>query len=564
MEIQKDTNKFEILILKSLEKLDRTIVERKINLNIADKRDGIAFTDNKENIFINTALIRRTLNRVNSFDKKIEFIGVLKGLNLHEISHMLYTDYKTEDYDNIKTQLNLISYYDRQQLKDTINILEDGRIENNLILEYPISKKYFKFAFIKFFRENFKEKTDLKDLISIAQVNLRLLSTNYTTDTEILKMREICLKSFDNNFKCSNKIKDLVKLYISKELHKNKKQRLEIATEIYTELFKLQEDKDQQQKKKRDGTQTDKEKKEEEEEDQQQKETEENLNKLLSSIRLNLEKDLKKDTDLKKQLVEIEKQLNNTDGKLIDFNKLKPVVMQFKREILKLKNKSSKTRINREKKGYFNTKDFIKNFSSKDINKLQKSFYRRENLNKNNTEMTISILLDSSGSVRNPDYKTELETAYIISKALEETKNKTEIIEFSSVGRNSQYRGFISIKDFKKDTNSGNYQRHFSYGTDIITPLIYTYENLKKQKDKNNYIIVLTDGEIPSEDHTQLRQLCTNIKSSKIEIHLISIGKHRQEYISQSFNSVIEINNFEEIITQLKKLILNIQRNLIK
>ena len=92
----------------------------------------------------------------------------------------------------------------------------------------------------------------------------------------------------------------------------------------------------------------------------------------------------------------------------------------------------------------------------KDYNKI---FMKREQKTQDKTTMMISILVDSSGSVGTEQHKIQLDTTYLMSKALEQTKNKSEVIEFSGDGRGEYSRQtdddkYISIKKIQSENRA--------------------------------------------------------------------------------------------------------------
>jgi len=116
------------------QKFDR-ILSRKWNISVDIAFTNFAFANLKDNsIHINFGQV------ANLTDSYEEFLISAKGFNLHELAHILWTA-RPKNFDY---------YWDFEKEKQLYNILEDSRIENLFIIDYPASKEYFEYNVANF------------------------------------------------------------------------------------------------------------------------------------------------------------------------------------------------------------------------------------------------------------------------------------------------------------------------------------------------------------------------------------------------------------------------------
>jgi len=115
-------------------------------------------------------------------------------------------------------------------------------------------------------------------------------------------------------------------------------------------------------------------------------------------------------------------------------------------------------------------------------------FKRKEH--KDNVDLSAVILLDASGSMRYRSYKAT-QSAYIISKALELGKYKSEVIQFF----NSSSK-FIGLKSFnqKLDYAKKQFKPMSSGGTPLKFALDGAEKSLDRLESNRKIILVVTDG----------------------------------------------------------------------
>jgi len=200
----------------------------------------------------------------------------------------------------------------------------------------------------------------------------------------------------------------------------------------------------------------------------------------------------------------------------------------------------------------------------KDYDKI---FMKREQKTQDKTTMMISILVDSSGSVGNEQHKIQLDTTYLMSKALEQTKNKSEVIEFSGDGRGEYSRQtdedkFKVIKKFNQKTEQGDFKRHFHCGNELNPALKYALKSLNKEMIiKNKFVIVITDGNLEADGNTEeeMQSQVLEFKKNNIPVYCILVNPD-DDNPYKFFDKVISVNEFSELMQQLKKLIIDIQK----
>ena len=127
------------------QKIDR-LLTGDIRINVQDRNIELAASC-KRDIFINFGQIRTKC------DNDEEFVTSFKGLNLHEMGHVKFTNinYKTDiDYNKQRVPaLDIMDWHQRNELKRYINVLEDSKIENLMSATYPNASKYYLWNILK-------------------------------------------------------------------------------------------------------------------------------------------------------------------------------------------------------------------------------------------------------------------------------------------------------------------------------------------------------------------------------------------------------------------------------
>lgn len=170
-------------------------------------------------------------------------------------------------------------------------------------------------------------------------------------------------------------------------------------------------------------------------------------------------------------------------------------------------------------------------------------------------KMAVTILIDGSGSMKGEPFTKATSGSWILSHALEEVGSKVLVMEYSN-----RYTGFVAKQwDEKMDR-----QINFLHGgTEPEEHLRMVLNELKRKKTKdgihNLVNIILTDGKwhgaIQSEDIISEMQ---HEKIKTVEIHIagnIGIYEHNSEYM-------IRVNNIEKLPEQMKGVIEGIARDI--
>lgn len=192
----------EFQFLKSvLTKLDTLIANKKITVSSINPPDcfcssELALTNRSDSIILNFDKIFTDCLEKDITENQTEILlySLIKGFNIHELSHVLFTKYNTN-------RLNALHI-------DVLNWLEDCRIENNIIKKYPIVDKYLKSCLdryiLKDIIDNIKTyETDTETNINFCQniqqiINLiiRIFGTDQFKDDEYKPIKDILTNQF--------------------------------------------------------------------------------------------------------------------------------------------------------------------------------------------------------------------------------------------------------------------------------------------------------------------------------------------------------------------------------
>ncbi|GAH44401.1 unnamed protein product [marine sediment metagenome] len=136
-----------------LQKTDRILAEEE-KISVENLENSTAMNSpiacaspSKSSIFLNFDKIKKVINSPDNF------LILSKGLNYHELAHILFTDFSErkvkkflyEKQDKLREKKQSIPFNGTDFFK-TLNIVEDCRIENLFYLEYPRAKYYFSFC----------------------------------------------------------------------------------------------------------------------------------------------------------------------------------------------------------------------------------------------------------------------------------------------------------------------------------------------------------------------------------------------------------------------------------
>lgn len=192
------------------QKVDRILsgeIKIKVNARISEE---LAWANIKEKS-INLSL-KRIFNEVNK--DKLRFITISKGLNYHELSHLL----NTKLFEKKLTQDLL-----REEF-EIINSLEDGRIETIFSNKYPRTKKYFINCFHQIIHNYSKHSPAQNPLVFLSSQSRRL----FLDKKSLYTYEAIFNKTYGDEI--TTKIKFLIDEYLTS---KNPNYQLEIAKKIF-------------------------------------------------------------------------------------------------------------------------------------------------------------------------------------------------------------------------------------------------------------------------------------------------------------------------------------------
>lgn len=576
------------------QKLDRILSRKKVKLSGSERYASSEFgwCEIKENKIV---LNFNSISQVNN-DNYNETLLTLKGLNYHELAHILYTkvnyqvfyeycDRKIND-DNVRLNNQLI--------KNTLNLLEDHYIENNFILKYNSSVKYFILSTSRIIYKLYKKLDDKQKVL-----NLYLLLYGrkiYVPTSLLVKCKKLLLTYESKDF--VEKIERCIDNYI---IAKNLDEQYQNAYELYNLLvnkhnlqnsssdLSIQNNKSIRSSSRYDKELDDKQLKKElensdkldelnskidevkeeikkEEEKQELNNTttpnnfsNEEVEKLQDNLEGDIEQELNEENDnklneikdsIEDELLDDIKSIQASYDNYSDIVKTEPFNPQDKEKILvsklvklfnKLKNGLESKYIS-DKKGKFDVRALMR----AQHNPTLKVFKRYQPSLLDKTKVGVAVLLDSSSSISYNQFNTEIKSSWVLSDTINRINNDSMVIEFSDSQK--------VIKPFFK--KQGNWGRHFSGGTNPLASLKIAFSNLKTLKFKENvnhlFCFIITDGSWSYESD------CDNIikimNRFGIETILVNVGvytKDKHNCDEHNCKTVIEVKSFDEVEEKL-------------
>ena len=118
---------------------------------------------------------------------EVKFITAIKSLDYHELAHVLFTniDYKRDVFDqsmlytkkvDLIPEVTKLTGYERSRLKFYLNVLEDAKIENLMITQYPNIKKYYVHNVLKFIVSDAEKSKESKQTRPVQIVQTEVLA----------------------------------------------------------------------------------------------------------------------------------------------------------------------------------------------------------------------------------------------------------------------------------------------------------------------------------------------------------------------------------------------------
>lgn len=539
-----------------LQKFDRILSEN-MAINVEKTDRASAFADMKlKTINLN---FKECFN-LNSKDYS-NFIKSLKGLNHHELAHLLWTA-KPRGY---------LYDFDKPAKKELFNILEDTRIENLFTTKYPITEPYFCWNVILYIQKNGEKAngqsvTFLRNLTIyymlvygrkffdrqyVANLRNQLSNTiNLFPDYKYdLKLLEFCQDEFivTHNFQKQKVIIDKVYQILEKILNspnthayqndlfniqghrdfatggnpKREKEAEKMNEELQEKSDSFSKEiKKESKKEKSDSSiptsdEMDRIIGREKLKDKLMEETQKIQQKVSESVEAEVQKDIQEINSIKSvgkgnmEAVSEPLQISNEDR--IVSTKLKNLIRRLRTDL-------GQHYVRKQKAGMVIMRDYIQTIN-KPIPDL-KVFRKFKHSKLNKTKLGVIILLDSSGSMTNQEYKLALRSAYCVSNSLETTDSKVEVIAFS-------HGNYDVIKPFRKSCNSIKWERRLSGGTNPVPSMMFSDNELNKIRKEENIenlmFILISDCFFPTEEKANSLETIRNL-GKKYVITTFQVG----------------------------------------
>lgn len=549
-----------------LQKTDRILSEKeKISIKELQTND-IACADEKNlQIHLNFVRLKRLIQGNENY------LILSKGINYHELAHILFTDYSTKKIQNFLLKADLKLGLSVNGFHHYLNLLEDCRIENLFYTDYYKAKYYFSFCVLKIILSgNIKEyDTSAKAKTYFTLYGRKFLDKEIKTEVKGIR------NQLDNTF--AEKGEKLVDKYI---LEPDLKKRLQIAYDfamlfindgkqmsndgLSSDLSLTQEKSAGKSGKTKKLTEDLKEKikeeKKEEKEDKQESPKKKSLKDTIKDALEKVNEEIENNQSIQKEIEKEVEFLTAGRGEFEDFSGEKlNITANMKLEITKIEKILKElrgdlsTQIFRfQKRGKIDIISIIKSQKNSTLN-----IFKKKRLNKvDKSRLGVSFLLDTSGSIRADDFEQEIKATYSLCKALKNGDSKAEVLEFSE--------DFKVLKAFRGE---GDWQRHFRGGTQISEALIQgTKDLLKLRRDEsinNLFIIIVTDGGF--DDYNRALDEIKRTQEKGIGVLWIYSGyRNENSELSKKVDWFVQIHSLEELAPKLKLIIKEIQRKIVK
>ncbi len=460
-----------------LQKLARVLTNRySLKLTLTNRRGLIGCCDSSKKIWIGEKI------------DEDELINLLsqKAVTLHEIGHLLYTNSKLWKLANIDFNL--------------VNLIEDGRVEIGISRLYKKAKLYFFWNNIKHIPFIEEERTLLELTMELifreAKRPMGIPQIPHAIHTQLkAELGENYEWFIQKTYKAVYALSEKETVSITKEIYEKlislfgnqslpklvpndysvfgcggtarklpdgeliKPKNLETAEKLSKEIEKIEKVLNK------------------ESESELTRETNIIKSKELTGDFSNY--DLEENTKIWKHM------LRGREPKSLEFNLLESNAHRISHLFRALAGEGNRWKTN-QKKGKLN----INNITSILRNDSPRVFRRKIEIPK--VELAVTILLDASGSM-NYRARTATETSYIITRALELSNFKSEVVQFGIRDLKSKLHG---IKSFNQKTK---YSRNEFVPTALgLTPLKPALDgaekSLNQQNTKKKVIFVITDG----------------------------------------------------------------------
>ena len=562
------------------QKFDR-IISRKWNISVDIAFTDFAFANLKDNsIHINFG---KVANLTDSYEK---FLISAKGFNLHELAHILWTA-RPKNFDY---------YWDFEKEKQLYNILEDSRIENLFIIDYPASKEYFEYNVANFIANMKNSPESVSELKSLTIAYLltyprKFFSPEFAISAKS-RIQEL-FKSVSSEYHYA--IQDVENLCDEYILTHNFSEQKPIILKLCIILKKLMEEqnliknqtdslgiRDNSDGKPANDTKSNK--YAEQKTDTIKKQTEEYSKKIQSNeksqdvrtaieeIKIKIKEKIAENINQDiKNIVEIRQKLGNDAGfEIYDSEPDQPFVIENKDNIMSRKIEIMINHLRNERGSGWKRKQKSGRVSFRDVIQNEKhcipsvNLFRKFGKSKiNRTKLGVIFLIDTSGSVTKANYELAIRMCYVVGKALEKTDSKVCIATFKN-------RQPDIIKNFSQNINSIKTQDNNRGGTDIIPSLIYAEEQfrkLTKAEIKNNLLIIVSDFIFSSKIENKTKEKYDLVrKGAEIANFCIEHTAHNThshfDKLAKHSNYSYAVNDYDELFRKVIEFIKTYEKKL--
>jgi len=576
--------------IEFLFKLDNTIQTAK-SIQVQDGSVGhyIACTDMKR-IILNFEQMRNL-----SGNSYFDFLIYVKGFNYHEMSHVMFTRYG--------------AYSAPREARESLNVLEDQRIECVFSKKYPKSKSYFRLLSLGYVLKDGMEPNhyillygrrfiigkqdimeDLRDLcVEKYGENIikqaEAIIDEYIETTDVDKQIALGIKFYHlfgqkvqspyqrpflqtkGKSSTSNEEKELTEQIsedIKKGLEKIEEEQKEIEQKNNQKTTESDERIGEQSNegKEKDGMSSAVSQKTSKDNDDlqsgsgsqsnEQSELQSAINKLLKKTMQEVQDEVERQmSSMGKQTFEGSQSTSVNDSILVFTPESRhfSTMRKLKEQIKKMRNDLDNRTVYHQKRGKIDMRRAMINSNSYKIADFKK--FSPSKLS--NTRLAVTVLLDSSGSMSNSDFDTAVGSGWAIANALEECGSKVKVIEFSD-----NYR---ILKDFDEDSKKSKWGRNYNSGTFVISALKDAAKSLdevsKRDNIKNQMIMIITDGGFMSRDTTE--KITKELKDKGVYVTLFRVGSSTDYASRDAYNKIVTVRNFTQLTKGMTEMVQHIQ-----
>lgn len=590
-----------------LQKINR-ILSGNVSITVKSAKlgNGIpAYTQGNKIVIDMESTYRKTETQTG--DRDLNFVTGIKGLNYHELGHVLFTNvnFKKDVVDNgfLISRLNGVTWSEHAQISRCLNLLEDAKIENWMIVRYPNSKPYYVHNVLTHILTQDATTApsmagmggELENKERLFSYFLLLNGRYFVSRDLIRKLEKEIIKHKVAKKEVVEEVKEIFekycKLHDAKEqivltlnlhdlLRKNNKtppalkhqeanstaqksnsKNKETQEDFKKSLKELKEEEQKQQKQQNKETgKGEKSEKSETQDGQKQtdaptKDSEEAIKQIVQEVKeqkqtVQQEVNDESARDMKtiNQSVSCGEQ-DSVEVKSTVFspsNENKIVSLRMKRMIRTLRNGLESRYEPHKKTGRLNLRNIMTN-RNLSTNVFKK--YHPSRLGK--SKMGVVLLLDSSGSMGDNDFDLCLQSVWSLNNALTQCADKTMIIEYSTDSK--------ILKSFA--SNKSDLRRHFYEGTNPLESLERAYKNCmnlrKTENIKNNIVFILTDGAWANQERSG--EVLQKMKNANMHTVLIA---PRELIHSHPVCESYSITKFSEVEGVCRKVIKDVQQKL--